>query len=112
MTEPTRRKPFNFDDNPSDKKSTTSSKLARTGSSAGDSKQGRKSSYMLPGPGDYDSELVDGKYVTSVPIINVEQSEQSNPVNGNIRPGHSLKDLKKPVTRKNSIIDRLSKSKE
>jgi len=115
MTEPTRRKPFNFDDNPSDKsdkKSTTSSKLARTGSSAGDSKQGRKSSYMLSGPGDYDSELVDGKYVTSVPIINVEQSEQSNPVNGNIRPGHSLKDLKKPVTRKNSIIDRLSKSKE
>merc|ERR1719336_443269 len=50
MTEPTRRKPFNFDENPSDKsdkKSTTSSKLARTGSSAGDSKQGRKSSYMM-----------------------------------------------------------------
>jgi len=59
-------------------------------------------------PGDYDSELVDGKYVTSVPIINVEQAE--DPISGNIRPGHSLKDLKKPVTRKNSLIERLSRS--
>lgn len=78
--------------------------------SVGDSKlNGRKSSYIMPG--DYDSELVDGKYVTSVPIINVDQAE-TNPASGNIRPGHSLKSLKKPVDRKNSIIDRLSKSKE
>merc|ERR1712079_402465 len=81
-----------------------------TRSKAGDSKpEARKSSYIMPG--DYDSELVDGKYVTSVPIINVEQAE-SDPASGNIRPGHSLKDLKKPVDRKNSIIGRLSKSKE
>merc|ERR1712142_310150 len=44
----------------------------------------------------------------SVPIINVEQAE--DPISGNIRPGHSLKDLKKPVTRKNSLIERLSRS--
>merc|ERR1719195_1775405 len=52
-----------------------------------------------------------GKYVTSVPIINVDQPEEEA-TTGNIRPGHSLKDLKKPVTRKNSIIDRLSNSKQ
>ena len=88
---------------------------------------GRKSSYMFPG--DYDSELVDGKYVTSVPIISVEDADEKE---GNIRweideeenideegsidsdlisrPGHSLKDLKKPVTRKNSLIERLSRT--
>ena len=41
---------------------------------------GRKSSYMFPG--DYDSELVDGKYVTSVPIISVEDADEKE---GNIR---------------------------
>ena len=120
MTEPTRRKPFNFDEGNSDKSDkkypsgdrSTSSRLTRNGSTrkeVGDSKSSaRKSSYIMPG--DYDSELVDGKYVTSVPIINVEQAEGQG--SGNIRPGHSLKDLKKPVTRKNSLIERLSKSKE
>merc|ERR1719411_1786485 len=120
MTEPTRRKPFDFEEGNSDKTDkkypssdrSTSSRLARNGSTrreVGDSKSSaRKSSYILPG--DYDSELVDGKYVTSVPIINVEQAEDQS--SGNIRPGHSLKDLKKPVTRKNSLIERLSKSKE
>merc|ERR1719211_769620 len=120
MTEPTRRKPFNFEDGTSDKADkkypssdkSTSSRMTRNGSTrskAGDSKSAaRKSSYIMPG--DYDSELVDGKYVTSVPIINVEQAEGQS--SGNIRPGHSLKDLKKPVTRKNSLIERLSKSKE
>merc|ERR1719445_2587027 len=122
MTEPTRRKPFNFDtdegnSDKTDKKHpasdrSTASRLARNGSTrskVGDSKSSaRKSSYIMPG--DYDSELVDGKYVTSVPIINVDQAE--DPSSGNIRPGHSLKDLKKPVTRKNSLIERLSKSKE
>ena len=33
-------------------------------------------------PGDYDSELVDGKYVTSVPIISVEDADEKE---GNIR---------------------------
>ena len=102
MTEPTRRKPFNFDDTVDSKNDKKSSR----NSSVGD--PGRKSSYVMPG--DYDSELVDGKYVTSVPIINVEQAEEQT--SGNIRPGHSLKDLKKPTTRKNSIIDRLSKTKD
>merc|ERR1712088_201878 len=118
MTEPTRRKPFNFDEGNSDKSDkkypsgdrSTSSRLTRNGSTrkeVGDSKSSaRKSSYIMPG--DYDSELVDGKYVTSVPIINVEQAE--DPISGSIRPGHSLKDLKKPVTRKNSLIERLSRS--
>ena len=119
MTEPTRRKPFNFDDSPSDKSDkkrpsndkSAANKMTKGGTgSVGESKlNGRKSSYIMPG--DYDSELVDGKYVTSVPIINVDQTE-SNPASGNIRPGHSLKNLKRPVDRKNSIIDRLSKSKE
>lgn len=120
MTEPTRRKPFNFEEGNSDKTDkkypssdrSTSNRLTRNGSTrreVGDSKSSaRKSSYIMPG--DYDSELVDGKYVTSVPIINVEQAEEQS--SGNIRPGHSLKDLKKPVTRKNSLIERLSKSKE
>merc|ERR1719400_3060362 len=120
MTEPTRRKPFNFEEGNSDKTDkkypsgeiSNSSRLTRNGSTrreVADSKSSaRKSSYIMPG--DYDSELVDGKYVTSVPIINVEQAEDQS--SGNIRPGHSLKDLKKPVTRKNSLIERLSKSKE
>merc|ERR1719323_2015287 len=99
-TEPTRRRPMNIDDGPGDKVKDRT-KSDQVGSN------GRKSSYILPG--DYDSELVDGKYVTSVPIISVEDADQSS---GNIRPGHSLKDLKKPVTRKNSLIERLSKSKE
>merc|ERR1719499_1179349 len=102
MTEPTRRKPFHFDDTVDSKNDKKSSR----NSSVGD--PGRKSSYVMPG--DYDSELVDGKYVTSVPIINVEQAEEQT--SGNIRPGHSLKDLKKPTIRKNSIIDRLSKTKD
>jgi len=125
MTEPTRRKPMLIDDGSSSKvkpdlKGSTTSlsvkanrakeRLANSRKEADQaqkSKPGaRKSSYMIPG--DYDSELVDGKYVTSVPIINVEQAE--DPISGNIRPGHSLKDLKKPVTRKNSLIERLSRS--
>lgn len=66
--------------------------------------------------GDYDSELVDGKYITSVPIISVEAEEMDE---GNLRPSHrkdqgpaskGLRDLKKPLTRKNSLIERLSRS--
>ena len=97
-TEPTRRRPMNIDDGPGDKV-----KDRTKGDQVGSN--GRKSSYILPG--DYDSELVDGKYVTSVPIISVEDADQKD---GNIRPGHSLKDLKKPVTRKNSLIERLSRT--
>ena len=113
MTEPTRRKPFNFDEaEDMDDSSTTLSRTSGSRASAREYKNnGRKSSYIMPG--DYDSELVDGKYVTSVPIINVDQTEgEGEQSKGNIRPGHSLKDLKKPVARKNSIIDRLSKSKD
>ena len=121
MTEPTRRKPLHIDDGPTKKadlKGSTTSLSARSNRrertksriEADQVQQAkssaRKSSYIMPG--DYDSELVDGKYVTSVPIINVEQAE--DPISGNIRPGHSLKDLKKPVTRKNSLIERLSRS--
>ena len=97
-TEPTRRRLMNIDDGPVDKVKDRT-KSDQVGSN------GRKSSYILPG--DYDSELVDGKYVTSVPIISVEDADQKD---GNIRPGHSLKDLKKPVTRKNSLIERLSRT--
>merc|ERR1719474_2257696 len=121
MTEPTRRKPLHIDDGPTKKadlKGSTTSLSARSNRRERTKSKiepdqvrqaksgGRKSSYIIPG--DYDSELVDGKYVTSVPIINVEQAE--DPISGNIRPGHSLKDLKKPVTRKNSLIERLSRT--
>lgn len=133
MTEPTRRKPLNIDDSPnkkrtegSDQKGASNSLSSKKAERRERSKsrievnqveaakkavsgQGneRKSSYIMPG--DYDSELVDGKYVTSVPIINVEQVDSPGS-SGNIRPGHSLKDLKKPVTRKNSLMERLSRS--
>jgi len=107
-TEPTRRRPMNIEDNSSDKarkekRERTKSRIEGDQVEAG--RGGRKSSYILPG--DYDSELVDGKYVTSVPIISVEDADEKE---GNIRPGHSLKDLKKPVTRKNSLIERLSRT--
>merc|ERR1719420_651801 len=64
MTEPTRRKPFNFDDSPSDKPDkkrpsndkSAANKMTKGGTgSVGESKlNGRKSSYIMPG--DYDSE--------------------------------------------------------
>merc|ERR1712088_985597 len=110
-TEPTRRRPMNIEDNSSDKATASrKEKRERTksrieGDQVEAARGGRKSSYMFPG--DYDSELVDGKYVTSVPIISVEDADEKE---GNIRPGHSLKDLKKPVTRKNSLIERLSRT--
>ena len=72
----------------------------------------RKSSYG--GAGDYDSELVDGRYLTTVPIISVTASsgnanDDGNADDGNIRPLHrpsprGLKDLKKP--REDSVVDR------
>merc|ERR1719460_3011772 len=110
-TEPTRRRPMNIEENSGDKAAAArKEKRERTksrieGDQVEAARGGRKSSYILPG--DYDSELVDGKYVTSVPIISVEDADEKE---GNIRPGHSLKDLKKPVTRKNSLIERLSRT--
>ncbi|CAB4065054.1 unnamed protein product [Lepeophtheirus salmonis] len=73
---------------------------------------GGSKSVRDPSYGDYNSKLVDGKYVTSVPIINVESTDEKNGINGadNIRPGRGLKSLKKPVERKNSLIERLSRS--
>ena len=100
-TEPTRRRPMNIEDNSSDKaaasrkekRERTKSRIEgdQVGSSAVSlphlgsdqveaARGGRKSSYILPG--DYDSELVDGKYVTSVPIISVEDADEKE---GNIR---------------------------
>ena len=103
-TEPTRRRPMNIEDNSSDKaaasrkekRERTKSRIEgdQVGSRAASHFQeshlefnqveaargGRKSSYILPG--DYDSELVDGKYVTSVPIISVEDADEKE---GNIR---------------------------
>ena len=109
-TEPTRRRPLNIDDSADkavaarkDRRDRTKSRIEADQVEA--ARKGRKSSYILPG--DYDSELVDGKYVTTVPLISVEDADDKD---GNIRPGHSLKDLKKPVTRKNSLIDRLSRT--
>jgi len=108
-TEPTRRRPMNIEENSGDKASRKEKRERTKSRIEGDqveaARGGRKSSYMFPG--DYDSELVDGKYVTSVPIISVEDADEKE---GNIRPGHSLKDLKKPVTRKNSLIERLSRT--
>ena len=99
-TEPTRRRPMNIDDNSSEKAAAQrKEKRERTksrieGDQVGSNQSarhlglnqveaargGRKSSYILPG--DYDSELVDGKYVTSVPIISVEDADEKE---GNIR---------------------------
>ena len=105
-TEPTRRRPMNIEDNSSDKaaaarkekrertKSRIEGDQVRLSRAVGHPQEshlaffpqveaargGRKSSYILPG--DYDSELVDGKYVTSVPIISVEDADQKE---GNIR---------------------------
>merc|ERR1712088_452957 len=108
-TEPTRRRPMNIEENSGDKASRKEKRERTKSRIEGDqveaARGGRKSSYMFPG--DYDSELGDGKYVTSVPIISVEDADEKE---GNIRPGHSLKDLKKPVTRKNSLIERLSRT--
>merc|ERR1719433_2064458 len=70
----------------------------------------RKTSYAA---GDYDSELVDGKYVTSVPIVNPEDEaeEAGNDADGNLRPSHrqpprGLRDLKSAT---NSPADDLMK---
>jgi len=109
-TEPTRRRPMNIEDSGDRAAAARKEKRDRTksridGDQVEAARNGRKSSYILPG--DYDSELVDGKYVTTVPLISVEDADEKQ---GNIRPGHSLKDLKKPVTRKNSLIDRLSRT--
>ena len=105
-TEPTRRRPMNIEDNPNDKaaaarkekrertKSRIEGDQVRLSRAVGHPQEshlgffnqveaargGRKSSYILPG--DYDSELVDGKYVTSVPIISVEDADEKE---GNIR---------------------------
>lgn len=127
MSEPIRRKPLNLDSNTTSEANNSLDRNNRTQSrvelereaknrleskSRTNSRQesklssDRKSSYIMPG--DYDSALVDGKYVTSVPIINVE--EVTEPDSGNIRPGHSLKDLKKPDNRRNSLIERLSRT--
>lgn len=134
MTEPTRRKPLSLEDNSrskgSDGKGLSNSlaakkaerrertksriepdqvKAAKQASVVSANGSVRKSSYIMPG--DYDSELVDGKYVTSVPIISVEEADNGVPgTSGNIRPGHSLKGLKNASTRKSSIMDRLSRS--
>lgn len=59
--------------------------------------------------GDYDSELVDGKYVTSVPIVNQDQDS------GNLRPSHreppkGLRDLKAVSNPRDDLIQRLSRT--
>ena len=105
-TEPTRRRPMNIEDNSGEKaaaarkekrertKSRIEGDQVRQSRAVGHPQEshlgffnqveaargGRKSSYILPG--DYDSELVDGKYVTSVPIISVEDADEKE---GNIR---------------------------
>ncbi len=78
---------------------------------------GRKTSF-----GDYDSELVDGRYVTSVPILSPDDEDREHrkvpgggiSSRGNLRSEGSkgLRDLKKSTqsssatSRKGSIIDR------
>ena len=59
-TEPTRRKPLGID-----------GEASHNGVAKG-VRDNRKGSYAT---GDYDSTLVDGKYVTSVPIINIEEEQ-------------------------------------
>ena len=125
-TEPTRRKPLlsSLHDNGHETNSKerisrgSAASLAVKKDSGGSNvaSNGRKSSYILPG--DYDSELVDGRYVTSVPIISVEEGQDLAPVatSGNLRPGHlALKDLKPAdaaaaTNRKSSLMERLART--
>ena len=120
MTEPVRRKPFNIDDptveaKAGDRSEKRSSKVSTSSRGATKVPGDRKSSVIMEG--DYDSTLVDGKYVTSVPIINVEAPAAADaaPNTGNIRPGRSLRDLKSPTSdvaakSRGSIYDRLARS--
>jgi len=79
---------------------------------------GRKTSY-----GDYDSELVDGKYVTSVPIMSPEDEDKMLLTSrGNVRAGaesKGLRELKRMASkdndradRKESLMERLSGNKD
>ena len=57
-------------------------KIVRPKPSSNLSSGPRKSSY-----GDYDSELVDGKYITSVPIISMSNHDDDFNSNSNLRYG-------------------------
>jgi hypothetical protein len=122
MTEPTRRRTLNPSSRPNpavEQNNRSSSRDNRAKSVLNESESSssrlsssrRKTSYA----GDYDSELVDGKYVTSVPIINPEDG--NDPDDGNLRPANrvpprGLKDLKanSSTNARDTLIDRLSRS--
>jgi len=61
--------------------------------------------------GEYDSEMVDGKYLTTVPILNPDGDEEEE---GNVRPRHreppkGLKALKPVKDPREDLIERLSR---
>lgn len=80
-TEPTRRKLLSHESagvattTTNGGSSTGVSSLGRGGNMRNGTAAPRKTSYKT---GDYDSTLVDGKYVTSVPIINIEEEVTDN----------------------------------
>lgn len=106
LTEPVRRRTLNLPT--SSNGSISNAKVIRPRQS--NTLHMRKSSNS----GEYDSEMINGKYVTSVPIMSpVEEfgddnlrpkyrKDQSQPTN------RGLRDLKKPLAQKNSLVDRLS----
>eukprot|EP00095_Tigriopus_kingsejongensis_P005218 maker-scaffold408_size180710-snap-gene-0.43 protein:Tk05218 transcript:maker-scaffold408_size180710-snap-gene-0.43-mRNA-1 annotation:"hypothetical protein SINV_13681" len=109
MTEPPRRKTLNIPSTSSGSNGRISSaKVIRPRQA--NSLHMRKSSTS----GEYDSEMINGKYVTSVPIM----SPQEEFGDDNLRPRHRkdqtqpaskvLRDIQKPLDRKNSLMDRLS----
>ena len=76
-TEPTRRKPLSIESSGAST-ATTNGGTGVSSLGRGNTRNGvaqRKTSYKT---GDYDSTLVDGKYVTSVPIINIEEEVTDN----------------------------------
>ena len=107
MTEPVRRR---NDLTTSSQRS--NGKIVRPKPSSNLSSGPRKSSY-----GDYDSELVDGKYITSVPIISMNDDDFNS--NSNLRPKHrsreagaaskGLSELSRQSSlRKTSLAERIS----
>ena len=107
MTEPVRRR-----NEPATASQRSNGKIVRPKPSSNLSSGPRKSSY-----GDYDSELVDGKYITSVPIISMNDDDFNS--NANLRPKHrsreagpaskGLSELSRQASlRKTSLAERMS----
>lgn len=82
MTEPLKRRTISNNIGSEPTTGLRNGKVVRPKPSSNLSSGPRKSSY-----GDYDSELVDGKYITSVPIISMSNHDDDFNSNSNLRYG-------------------------